>query len=310
MTPAELAERDRTGEPYAREWLNAQAAGGYRRVRRPPTAPVHPARRARGRARPTRAARPSCPASSRSRWAPCTTPTHPRRRPATATGWAGTSTTPTCTTAASGSSARCTTATWWPSGCPRSTAWWTSWSAARTVADVGCGHGASTILMAQAFPRSRSSAPTTTRPRSSAARERAAAAGRRDRVDVRGRPGDRVHRHGVRPGRRRSTPCTTWATRWARPGTCTRRSPPTAPGWSSSRWPATASRTTSTRSAGRTTGSPPCCARRRRCPRTSGWRSARRPVRRGSATSPSAAGFTGFRLAASTPFNNVFEVRP
>ena len=31
--------------------------------------------------------------------------------------------------------------------------------------------------------------------------------------------------------------CTTWATRWARPGTCARRSPTTAPGWSSSRWP-------------------------------------------------------------------------
>ncbi len=28
-TPAELAERTQTGEKYAREWLNAQAAGGY-----------------------------------------------------------------------------------------------------------------------------------------------------------------------------------------------------------------------------------------------------------------------------------------
>src|SRR4029453_17519154 len=28
-TAAELAERTRTGEPYPREWLNAQAAGGY-----------------------------------------------------------------------------------------------------------------------------------------------------------------------------------------------------------------------------------------------------------------------------------------
>ncbi len=28
-TPGELAERTGTGEPYAREWLNAQAAGGY-----------------------------------------------------------------------------------------------------------------------------------------------------------------------------------------------------------------------------------------------------------------------------------------
>ncbi len=29
VTPAELAEATGTGEPYAREWLNAQAAGGY-----------------------------------------------------------------------------------------------------------------------------------------------------------------------------------------------------------------------------------------------------------------------------------------
>src|SRR4051794_30289048 len=28
-TPGRLAERSGTGEPYAREWLNAQAAGGY-----------------------------------------------------------------------------------------------------------------------------------------------------------------------------------------------------------------------------------------------------------------------------------------
>ena len=39
-------------------------------------------------------------------------------------------------------------------GCPRSTASWPSWSSGARVADVGCGHGASTILMAQAFPNS------------------------------------------------------------------------------------------------------------------------------------------------------------
>ena len=46
-----------------------------------------------------------------------------------------------------------------------------------------------------------------------------------------------------------------------------------------------------------------------RSPRTSGWRSAPRPARPGSATSSPAAGFTRFRVAAQTPFNNVFEVR-
>ena len=39
-------------------------------------------------------------------------------------------------------------------GCRRSTAWWRSSSAAARVADVGCGHGASTIIMAQAYPNS------------------------------------------------------------------------------------------------------------------------------------------------------------
>ena len=44
-----------------REWLNAQAAGGYVDVR-PRQRPLHAAARAGGRARPTRTARRSCPA--------------------------------------------------------------------------------------------------------------------------------------------------------------------------------------------------------------------------------------------------------
>ena len=41
-----------------------------------------------------------------------------------------------------------------PTGCRRSTASSRSSRPGRTVADIGCGHGASTILMAQAFPNS------------------------------------------------------------------------------------------------------------------------------------------------------------
>ena len=123
-------------------------------------------------------------------------------------------------------------------------------------------------------------------------------------------PAQRVQRHRLRPGDHVRLPA-----RHGRPGRrgparARARSPPTAPGWSSSRWPATASRTTSTRSAAPTTASRRCCARRRRCPRTSGWRSAPRPVRPGSATSRRPAASPGSRRVAETPFNKVFEVRP
>ena len=120
----------------------------------PPTAPT-PCRRSTSSPSPTRAARPSCPASSRSRSAPSVTPTASSPRPPTVTGWAGTTTTPTCTTAASGSSGPGTTPTSSPSGCPPSTALVDKLTAGATVADIGCGHGASTVLMAQAFPASR-----------------------------------------------------------------------------------------------------------------------------------------------------------
>jgi SAM-dependent methyltransferase len=51
-----------------------------------------------------------------------------------------------------------------------------------TVADLGCGHGASTILMAEAFPNSRFTGSDYHEGSIEAARERAAAAGVEDRV--------------------------------------------------------------------------------------------------------------------------------
>ena len=50
------------------------------------------------------------------------------------------------------------------------------------VADVGCGHGASTIIMAKAYPKSRFYGFDSHEPSIQAARERAAAAGVQDRV--------------------------------------------------------------------------------------------------------------------------------
>ena len=110
ITPAELAEHTGTGEPYAREWLYAQAAGGY--VEYDAAAPpLHAAGRARRRAHRPDAAPRTCPGSSSSRTAPCATPRRSSTAAPTATASAGTRTTATCTTAASGSSAPCTTGT-------------------------------------------------------------------------------------------------------------------------------------------------------------------------------------------------------
>ena len=63
ITPAELAKRTETTERYVREWLNAQAAGGYVTYDPPPAATrCPPSKRSRW---PTTRARRSFPVSSR-----------------------------------------------------------------------------------------------------------------------------------------------------------------------------------------------------------------------------------------------------
>ena len=111
-----------TAERYVREWLNAQAAGGYVEYD-PGTRPLHAAARAGDRA--DRRRQPGVPAAASSRSRSASVRDAPRiteagARPATAS--AGTSTTTTCSTAASGSSAPATTRTSSPAGCRRSTA--------------------------------------------------------------------------------------------------------------------------------------------------------------------------------------------
>ena len=119
-TPAELAERTGTDVHYAREWLNAQAAGGF--VDYDPATGRYtlPAEHA------VALADESSPAFlpgffQLAHGAVNDAARHHRRRPHRRRPRAGTSTTPTCTWAASGSSAPATTPTWWPNGCPRST---------------------------------------------------------------------------------------------------------------------------------------------------------------------------------------------
>ena len=63
LTPRELAERTGTNERYVREWLNAQAAGGYVDLRRTAATRCPPSTPSRS---PTRTARRSCPARSSS----------------------------------------------------------------------------------------------------------------------------------------------------------------------------------------------------------------------------------------------------
>jgi hypothetical protein len=97
------------------------------------------------------------------------------------------------------------------------------------VADVGCGHGASTILMAQAFPRS-SFVGFDYHPASiERARESAAKAGVTSASASRSlQPSNSPEMNMT--SWRCSTACTTWAIRSAPPRTSSRRSPMTAPG--------------------------------------------------------------------------------
>ena len=142
-------------ERYVREWLDAQAAGGYVTYDADDehATRCRPSRRSRS---PTRTARRSCPARSSSRRRSSRDEPHDRRgASAPATASAGTSTTHDLFHG--------TERFFRPGylaqprrrrGSRRSTASTAKLERGARVADVGCGHGASTILMAQAFPSS------------------------------------------------------------------------------------------------------------------------------------------------------------
>ena len=103
-------------------------------------------------------------------------------------------------------------------------------AAGARVADVGCGLGASTVLLAEAYPQldgHRLGLPRRVDRAGPQARRRRR---RRGPDALRGRVARRTSRAGATTWSPRSTACTTWATRWPRPGTSARRSPRTAPG--------------------------------------------------------------------------------
>jgi len=90
------------------------------------------------------------------------------------------------------------------------------------VADVGCGHGASTLVMAQAFPASTFVGYDYHAPSIATARERASEAGVTERVSFQqARP--RITPVTIMIWSAFSIVCTTWATRSALPGMPTRR---------------------------------------------------------------------------------------
>ena len=307
-TPAELAEWTSTDEHYTREWLNAQAAGGF---------VEYDAGTGRFTLPPEQAVA-------------MTDPSSPRTCPGFFQIALGTvqHTTQTIEAARSGAGIG------WHEhtsdvhvGCERffrpsyNANLLTSWLPAldgvveklqrgATVADIGCGHGSSTILMAEAFPRStlrRLGLPP------GVDRDGPAAGGGgrcRRSGDLRGRAGQRVQRVRLRPGDDLRRPARHGRSGRRGPARAASRWPPTAPGCWSSRWPATTSRTTSTRSAARTTASPRCSVHRRRCRSRSASALGTQagPARIQDVTT--AAGFTRFRTVAQTPFNLVFEVRP
>ena len=121
LTPAELAARTGTAERYVREWLNAQAAGGYVTYH-PADGHLQPAARAGGRV--LRRGQPGLSAGALSERARlgARLAAHHRRRPHGRGRRLARAQPCTSTRAASASSARATTPTSSTRGCPRSTA--------------------------------------------------------------------------------------------------------------------------------------------------------------------------------------------
>ena len=102
-------------------------------------------------------------------------------------------------------------------------------TAGARVADVGCGHGASTIVMARAFPRSRFAGFDYHPASIEHARRAAERAGVSDRVTF-GWPRPRTSRVRATISSPSSTACMTWETRPAPPRMFVAALHPTAPG--------------------------------------------------------------------------------
>ena len=305
LDPAELAAKTGTAERMVREWLNGQAASGYVTYDAA-TQTLHAAGRA-GERSPTKTARHLCRGSSSSRW-PARAESKITEAFRAGRAWGGTSTIRMFSRDVavlparlqreprqvldSGDRRRRGQAA---GGRPRRR------RRLRTrCIDHDAGEGVSEVDVRRLrLPRTSIEA----------ARQQAAEAGVEDRVHFRGGrapglPGHDYDRCST------STACTTWATRKAPREHVRRRWLPRERGWSSSRSPTTAWRTTSTRSGASTT-------RRRRSsarpPRSRRKVAAGLGAQAGEARLrevATRAGFRRFRRATETPFNLIFEGRP
>src|SRR5829696_1051502 len=290
LRPAELAERTGTAERYVAEWLAAQAAAGY--VAYDPASGRFslPEEQAFALADPAGLAYlPGAfsspgPASRPSRASP--------RRSAPVPGSAGTSRTRRSSTAARCSSLPATGPTW---SSPGSRPW--------TGSRPSCGRGRGSPTSAAATaPRPSSwpgSTPTRPSPGSTTTSGRSTGPVRPPRTPASPTgSGSRPPRLTASAGTattwwRPSTASTTWATRPGRPPISAAPWPTTAPGCWSSRPPASAWRTTSTRWGGCTTPSRCCCACPTPCPSSPRPCSATRPARPGPASWPPPAASPG-----------------
>jgi hypothetical protein len=176
ISAKELAARTGCAERYVREWLNAQAAGGY--VDYHAVSDTYELTPEQAMVLADEDSPVFMPPPGRCRRRCGSTRRRPSTRSAPAGAWPGAITTAAATAAWRPSTATATAAAWCRSGCPRSTASSSKLEAGIAVADVGCGHGHSTLLMAQAFPRTRASTASTRTPASiEEARRNAAEAG-------------------------------------------------------------------------------------------------------------------------------------
>ena len=156
-------------------------------------------------------------------------------------------------------------------------------TAGARVADIGCGLGSSSVLLAEAFPQSTVVGSDYHAESIDLARKKAAEAGVERPGRLRGRDGGDLHRQRLRPGDDVRLPA-----RHGRPG---RGGTPgargagarTAPGCWSNRSPPISRRRTSTRSAGCSSPGHCSCAFPTRCPRRVAMRWVRRPGKRRSA---------------------------